>query len=74
MFMTSFNIKKSKVEHYFRFAFSSNFLMSLHGVNFTNDYLQRMECVTTNGGLLADFTIFFWLIQFIKHPLEGYIS
>jgi hypothetical protein len=46
--------------------------MSLHGVNFTNDYLQRMECGETNGGLLADFTIFFWLIQFIQHPLEAW--
>jgi hypothetical protein len=29
-----------------------------------------MECGATNGGLWANFTIFFWLNQFIKHPLE----
>jgi hypothetical protein len=46
--------------------------MSLHDVIFTNDYLQRMECGVTNGGLSADFTIFFWLVQFIKHPLEAW--
>jgi hypothetical protein len=45
--------------------------MSLHGVSFTNDYLQRMECGATNGSLSADFTIIFWLVQFIKHPLEA---
>jgi hypothetical protein len=46
--------------------------MSLHGVNFTNDYLKKMECGMTNGGLLADFTIFFWLAQFIKHLMEAW--
>ncbi len=59
-------LKDSRVEHYLGFAFTSNFLMSLHGANSTNDYVQRMECGATNGGLWADFTIFFWLVQFIK--------
>jgi hypothetical protein len=31
-----------------------------------------MECGVTTGGLWADFTIFFWLTQFIKHPLEAW--
>jgi hypothetical protein len=46
--------------------------MDLHGVIFANDYLQRMECGATNGNLWVDFTIFFWLVQFIKHPLEAW--
>jgi len=67
-------LKDSRVEHYLRFAFSSKNLMSLHCVNSTNDYSQRMECGATNGGLWANCTIFFWLAQFIKHPLEMWSS
>jgi hypothetical protein len=33
-----------------------------------------MECGVTNGGLWVDFTIFFWLAEFIKHPLEMWYS
>jgi len=31
-----------------------------------------MECRASNGGLWADFTIFFWLSEFIKHPIEAW--
>ncbi len=48
--------------------------MILHNVYSTNDQLQRMECGVTNGGLWVDFTIFFWLAEFIKHPLEMWYS
>ncbi len=61
--------KDLKVKHYLRFSLSSKNLLSVCGVN---DYLQKMECGVTNGGLWADFTIFFWLTQFIKHPLEAW--
>ncbi len=67
-------LKDSRVELYLGSAFSSKKFMSLHGLNSTNDYVQNMECGVINGGLWADFTIFFWLAQFIKHPLEMWSS
>jgi hypothetical protein len=57
-----------KVEHYLRFAVSHDFLMSLHGVNFVENYLYKMECKPSNDGLWAHFTILFWLSKFIKCP------
>jgi hypothetical protein len=57
-----------RVEHYLRSTLSPNFLMSLHGVNYVEKYLNKMECKASNGGLWADFTIFFWLSKFIKRP------
>jgi hypothetical protein len=61
-----------KVEHYLKFAHSHDFLMSLHGVNFVENYLYRMKCKPSNDGLWADFTIFFWLFEFIKCPIEAW--
>jgi hypothetical protein len=46
--------------------------MSLHGFNFVENYLDRMECGASNGGLWVDFTIFFRLSEFIKHPIEAW--
>jgi hypothetical protein len=31
-----------------------------------------MECRASNGGLWADFTIFFWLSEIIKLPIEAW--
>jgi len=31
-----------------------------------------MECRASNGGLWADFTIFFWLSKIIKLPIEAW--
>jgi hypothetical protein len=46
--------------------------MSLHGVNYVENYLDRMECGALNGGFWVDFTIFFWLSELIKHPIEAW--
>ncbi len=55
-----------RVEHFLRSSLSPNFLMSLHGVNSIENYSDRMEFETSNGGLWVDFTIFFWLSEFIN--------
>jgi hypothetical protein len=55
-----------------KYAFSLDFLMSLHGVNSAENYLYRMECGALNNGLSADFTIFFWVSEFIKHLVEAW--
>jgi hypothetical protein len=65
-------INDYKVEHYLRSSLSFNFLMSSHGVNFVENYLNRMECGASNNGLWADFTILFWLCGFIKRPIEAW--
>jgi hypothetical protein len=44
--------------------------MSLHCVNSVENCLDRMEGGASNGGLWVDFTIFFWLSEFIKRPIE----
>jgi len=46
--------------------------MSLHGVKYVENYLYKMECEASNGGLWATFTIFFWLSEFIKRPIEAW--
>jgi hypothetical protein len=56
-----------RVEHYLRSTLSPNFFMSLHAVNYIENYLEKMECKASNSGLWADFTIFFCLSKFIKH-------
>jgi hypothetical protein len=61
-----------RVEHYLRFSFSLDFLMSLHGTNDVQNYLNRMECGASNGGLWVDFASFFWLSELIKHPIEAW--
>jgi len=55
-----------------RSSLSLNFLLSLYGVNSVESDSDRMECETSNGGLWADFTIFFWLSEFIKCPIEAW--
>ncbi len=47
-----------RVEHYLRATLSFDFFLSLHGVNSIEDYLYKMECGASNGGLWVDFTIF----------------
>jgi hypothetical protein len=63
-----------RVEHYLRSSLSPDFLMDFHGVNFVENYLNRMECGASNGGLWADFTIFFWLSKFIKCRIEAWLT
>jgi hypothetical protein len=55
-----------RVEHYLRFALNLDFLISLHGVNSIENYVDRMEGGASNGGLWVDFTILFWLSKFMK--------
>ncbi len=59
-----------RVEHYLRSTFRPNFLMNLFCVNSIENYLYKMKCRTSNGGLWVDFTIFFWLSEFIKRPIK----
>jgi hypothetical protein len=53
-------------------SFNPDFFMSLHGVDSVENYLDGLECEASNGGLWADFTIFFWLSEFIKCPMEAW--
>ncbi len=61
-----------RVEHYLKPSFNPDFFMSLHGVDSVENYLDGLECEASNGGLWADFTIFFWLSEFIKCPMEAW--
>jgi hypothetical protein len=47
----SFTTNDSRIEHWFRFAFKFDIMMSLHGVNFVKSYLHIMKYGATNGSL-----------------------
>jgi len=50
----SITTNDSRIEHWFRFAFKFDIMMSLHGVNFVKSYLHIMKYGATNGSLQAN--------------------
>jgi len=46
--------------------------MTLHQISSPYEYLQRMGLSALEGGLWADFTILFWLAQFVKSTIESW--
>jgi hypothetical protein len=63
-------INDPRVSHYCNVYLSQDTLMTLHQINSPYEYLQRMGLSALEGGLWADFTIVFWLAQFVKSTIE----